>query len=92
MILLGYQLSENYLSCGYPSTACYHGFIGTVPLLSSAINAGYIDIGCLTFGNGYFLPAFNFPCEQSPQISPLCSLTYHVPTILSVYLPLRFIL
>ncbi|MFI3254026.1 MAG: hypothetical protein R3Y63_06760, partial [Eubacteriales bacterium] len=22
------------VTCGYPSTACYHGFTGTVPLLS----------------------------------------------------------
>ena len=29
------DMKENLVSaCGYPSTAYYHGFIGTVPLLS----------------------------------------------------------
>jgi len=65
MIMLGYQLSENYLSCGYPSTAYYHGFIGTVPLLSSAINAGYIDIGCLSLSAaGIFYPLSTFPANS----------------------------
>jgi len=48
-IFANYQLSENYLSNGYPSAAYYHGFIGTVPSLSSAINSGYIENGRFHF-------------------------------------------
>jgi len=39
---------------------------GTVAALSSAINAGYIDIGCLTFGQRIFPTRFQF----SPQTIP----------------------
>jgi len=53
-----YQLSENYLSTGYPSTAYYHGFIGTVPALSSAINAGYIENGRFHFMRRIFSTRF----------------------------------